>query len=262
MAAGVAYYALLSLFPLLLGLISLYGLFLSSESVQEQLLDFFRDNFPGSIDWIERNIEDVIRLRGVVGALSLVLLLWSGSRLFSAMRLVVNRAWGIQKGRPFHIGKLIDVSMVLGIGVLAFLSLAATTAIQAASPHVGLLATVALNFGRLLPFLMNLAIFLIIYKFIPNTKTLWRYVWPGALVAAVVAELAKSLFALYLREFANYDSLYGSLGSVIALLVWVYISALILILGAEFTSEYSRFKNRGRLVEAETSGGESPEVQL
>jgi membrane protein len=101
----------------------------------------------------------------------------------------------------------------------------------------------ALDVGaRLLAFLPSFAIFLILYKFIPNTKTYWRYVWPGALLAAVLFEISKSLFILYLDRFATYELVYGSIGSVIALLFWIYVAAFILILGAEFSAEYGRMR--------------------
>jgi membrane protein len=80
----------------------------------------------------------------------------------------------------------------------------------------------AANVGaRFFAFLASLAIFLVLYKFIPNTKTYWRFVWPGAVLAAILFEIAKSLFVLYLDRFANYEQVYGSVGSVIALLVWI-----------------------------------------
>jgi len=91
----------------------------------------------------------------------------------------------------------------------------------------------------------------VIYKFMPNTKTYWRYVWPGAIVGALLFEAAKSMFILYVESFSNFENVYGSLAPVIALLVWVYVSSFILILGAELSSEYGRLKNeveRGTLL--------------
>ena len=93
---------------------------------------------------------------------------------------------------------------------------------------------------RLLSFIANLAIFLTLYKVLPNTKTHWRYIWPGALLAALLFEGGKYLFVFYLENFATFSAVYGSIGSVIALLLWAYVSAFILILGAELSSEYGR----------------------
>ena len=95
---------------------------------------------------------------------------------------------------------------------------------------------------RAVPWGITFLIFLMVYRFVPNTKTYWRYVWPGALVAAVLFEVAKSLFVWYLDNLAIYNQVYGSLTSVIVLLLWIYVSSLILILGAELSSEYGRLR--------------------
>jgi membrane protein len=241
MAAGVAYYAILSLFPLMLGLLAIFGLFLPSEAIQEELFDFFERNLPGAIDVLQQNIEDVIRLRGAVGVVSLVLLFWSASAMFGALSRAINRAWDIHRDRPFHIRKLRDLTMALGTGILFVVSVGATSALSILPATDLPVLGVASNLGaRFFAFLSSLAIFLLLYKFIPNTKTYWRFIWPGALLAAILFEIAKSLFVLYLDRFANYELVYGSVGSVIALLVWIYVSAFILILGAEFSAEYGR----------------------
>lgn len=262
MAAGVAYYAILSLFPLLLGLIALLGLFLPSEDVQAQLFDFFERNLPGAIDVLERNIEQVIELRGAIGLVSLVLLFWSASAMFGAVSRAINRAWDIHRDRPFHVRKLRDLAMALGTGALFFLSLGATSVFSILReidvPGFGIAADVG---GRLLGFLLSLAIVLILYKFIPNTKTFWRYVWPGALLAAVLFEIGKALFVLYLERFATYESVYGSVASVIILLVWIYVSAFILILGAELSAEYGRMRegvSRGVPIAGAATGEKHP----
>jgi len=239
MAAGVAYYAILSLFPLLLGMIAILGVFLPSESLQEDIFDFFRRNMPGLVDVLQDNIENVIRYRGAIGAVSIVLLLWSGSAMFGAISKAINRAFGIHKDRSFFVSKALNMGMALGVGLLFLLTLGASsvfTILGAADVTKG---SIAADLGaRLLGFLLNLPVFLLVYKFLPNTKTSWRYVWPGAILAAVLFEIAKTVFIFYLSHFANYESVYGSVGSIIVLLVWIYFSAFILIVGAEFSSQY------------------------
>ncbi len=81
--------------------------------------------------------------------------------------------------------------------------------------------------------------FVLIYKFVPNEKIKWKYVWPGTIFGIVFFDAAKSLFVLYLANFANYEMIYGSIASVIIFLVWIYYSAIILIVGAELNSEYA-----------------------
>jgi len=237
-----------------LGLIAIFGLFLPSETVQAELFDFFERNMPGAVDVLSENIEDVIRLRGAIGAVSIVLLLWSASAMFGALSRAINRVWDVHKDRPFHIRKLRDLGMALGTGILFALSLGATSIVSILRNTDMPAFDVAIDVGaRTLAFLISLAIVLVLYKFIPNTKTFWRYVWPGALLSAILFEIAKNLFVLYLDHFASYESVYGSVASVIILLVWIYFSAFILILGAEFSAEYGRMRegvSRGVLLEA------------
>jgi membrane protein len=243
MAAGVAYYAILSIFPLLLGLLAIFGIFLPSETIQEELFSFFERNLPGAIDLLQQNIEDVIHFRGAIGAVGLMLLFWSASAMFSAISRSINRAWDVHRDRPFHIRKLRDITMALGTGVLFIFSMGATSIFSILRSTELPVISSASDFGaRFLGFFFSLAIFLVLYKFIPNTKTYWRYIWPGAILAAVLFEVAKNLFVFYLDSFASYESVYGSVASVIILLVWIYISALILILGAEFSAEYGRMR--------------------
>jgi membrane protein len=243
MAAGVSYYAVLSLFPLILALVAVLGIFLPSETIQEEIFGFFERNLPGTVDVLKENIEQVIQFRGAIGLVGIVLLLWTASAMFGAVSRTINRAWDVHQDRPFHIRKLRDLSMALGISILFFLSLGATSVYSILRSTDFPVIGTALDVGaRLLAFLPSFAIFLILYKFIPNTKTYWRYVWPGALLAAVLFEISKSLFILYLDRFATYELVYGSIGSVIALLFWIYVAAFILILGAEFSAEYGRMR--------------------
>ncbi len=241
-AAGVAYYALLSMFPLLLGLIALFGVFLLSANTQNQLLEYVSSNIPGATGIIRENIMGVVRLRGALGLVSIVGLFWSASAMFGAVSLAINRAWGIRRGRPFFTAKARELGMAFGTGILFLLSLGTSAVITVLRRVMDLSAaemTVMDMGGRLVAFLLILAVFLLLYKLIPNTTTYWRNVWPGALLAAVLFEIARtSLFLFYLNNFATYQLIYGSISSVIGLLVWIYYSAFIMIVGAEFTFQY------------------------
>jgi len=248
MAAGVAYYAILSIFPLLLGLIAIFGFFLSSVDLQSQLLNFVGNNLPGANDILRQNISSVIKLRGILSVLSIIGLLWSGSTVFSAVGLAINRAWNISRFRPFFIRKARELGMVFGIGILFLLSLGASAIISILRGvlHLPAADMIIVNVASwLVAFLLILAVFLLLYKLIPNTRTCWLDIWPGALLAAVLFEIARTLFIFYLANFANYQLIYGSIASIIILLVWIYYSAFIMILGAEFAFQYGRRRYSG-----------------
>ena len=250
MAAGVAYYALFSLFPILLFLLAVLSLVLEPQEIRSRLIDFSSDYFPGSEQFINSNLEAVLRVRGALGAFGVLGLLWSGSAIFGAVSRAVNRAWDVHADRPFFINKPRQLGMAAGVGLLFLLSMTIIAVVRATDQFISADAQ-GLSFALhwLTPvllqgssFLMTAGMFLLMYKFMPNTKTYWRYIWPGAMVAAVLFELSKNLFVLYLSTFASFEDVYGGLAPVIVLSLWTYVSGLILIFGAELSSEYGRLR--------------------
>ena len=250
MAAGVAYYAILSLFPLTVGLLFIFSLMLGAGSFEDDLVDFFETYLPGTSDLLAHNINAVQGVSGLLGVIGVIGLFWTASAMFGAISRAVNRAWDIHEDRPFYIDKVRNILMSCGVGLLFLTSMAATTSLQVLGrvdlPGVGRMEW--LEHGgiyvitRPLPFIFTLSIFLLIYRYVPNTVTRWRHIWPGAIFAAIAFEVGKNLFVYYLENFADYAKVYGSLGSVVAFLAWTYISALILIAGAELSSEYGRMR--------------------
>ena len=262
LAAGVAYYAMFALFPLILAILAIGGIWLDSSGGQREFVTFVTHNLPGSKGFVEDNLREVIKFRGVLGVGAVVGLLWSASAGMGAVARGVNRAWDVHRNRPFYVAKPLQVMMALAVGVLFLLSTFLTSAIELITdprrdwglPGQELLfdmgiASLAL---RVVPFIINMGIFLLLYYFAPNCRTYWRYVWPGALIAAILFEVAKGIFIWYLDNLATYDQVYGSVTSVMSLLLWMWVSALILILGAEISSEYGRMKEgipRGQLID-------------
>jgi membrane protein len=246
MAASISYFAFLSLFPLMLSLIAVFGLFLPSETVQRQIIDFFSQYLPGSVSVLQNNIPDIIRFRSIFGAAGIIGLFWSGTAVFSAVSRGINRAWDIKYEHPFYIRKPRELCLILGTGVLFLFSLGASVVLSFISdlnlPVPALLANII---TVVLAFTFSFVIFALLYKVAPLSWIGWRYVWPGALLAALLFEAAKTLFVFYLNHFNSYDKIYGPLASVIVLLVWIYYSAFILLLGAEFCALLRRLKREG-----------------
>ena len=189
----------------------------------------------------------------------------------------INRAWDVHADRPFFINKPRQLAMAAGVGLLFLLSLSIVAVSRTTDqlveaeaqkflPMIGwvaLLGWVAPVVLQISSFMLTSAMFMLMYKYMPNTRTYWQYVWPGAIVAAALFEIAKNVFVIYLSKFANFEDVYGALTPVIVLSLWAYISGLILILGAEMSSEYWRLRQgleRGSLsnpVEPDGAGGES-----
>jgi membrane protein len=247
LAAGVAYYAIFSLFPLLLGLLAIMGLVLGSEELQRRFLQFVTENLPGSADFVANNVRQIVRFRGALGIGATIGLLWAGRAVFAAMSRSINRAWGIRKDRPFYLAIPMQIAMATLTGTLFILSTAATSFIQIFNRGFGPsdqepLLDLGITYLALylVPSIITLITFLLLYRFAPYRRMRWKYVWPGAVVAAVLFEISKNLFLWYLDNFAVYDQVYGSLASVIVLMFWAYLSSLLLILGAEISSEYEK----------------------
>ena len=253
LSAGVAYYSVFSIFPLLLGLLAISGIVFSSVTLQEQFLDYVTDSMPGSKELVSRNIEELVRFRGALGIGAIVGLLWSGSSAFGAMSRAINSAWDVDKDRPFYVAKILHITIALGVGTLFLLSSFTSVAIELLSNYSRDLGITGheffLDFGlgnlmlKAVPWGITLSVFLLLYRFVPNCKTYWRYVWTGAVVAAILFEMSKGVFLWYLANVADYELIYGSVASMIVLLSWAYVSAFILILGAEISSEYGRMRN-------------------
>ena len=250
LSASMAYYAILSLFPLAITLVTLFSLVLESETIEREVQDFFQTYLPGSQGILAANVEAAGNIRGVLGVLGFLGLLWSSTLLFGAVSRAVNRAWDIEHDRPFYIEKPRQIVMALSVAPLFLISVALTTALQFIGneevPAMDSMAILEHNgfntLARPLPFLFSFVIFLLIYKFTPVTRTYWRYIWPGALISALLFEIAKSIFVFYLENYAAYEKIYGTLGSVIALLAWTYVSGFIVLIGAEVSSEYHRMR--------------------
>ena len=259
MAAAISYYALISLFPLILGLIAITSFLIDDAVTHRQITGWVTSFLPGSEDFVNQQIESLLVLRGTIGAFAIVSLLWSGSAVFGGITRSINRAWDVHQDRPLHISKARQLLMALLTGFLFLSSTTITTFLRAYERF----ATEDFPFANMLldansvailqasSFALVFAVFLLLYKYVPNTKTYWQYIWIGALVAAVLFEITKNLFIVYLHSFANFRSLYGALAPVIALMFWAYLSGLILILGAELSSEYGRIRRgaeRGMLL--------------
>jgi membrane protein len=253
LAAAIAYYAVLSLFPLAIGLVSLFSLVLESHSVEEEVHSFFHTYLPGSQGILTANVEAVNNIRGVLGIVSIVGLLWSSTLLFGAISRAVNRAWDIEQDRPFFIEKPRHILMALSVAPVFLISVALTTGLQVLGsegiPVLGRFSFLEHNginaLFRPVPFVFSVVIFFFIYKFTPLTRTYWRYVWPGALLAALLFEASKSIFVFYLENYAAYERIYGTLASMIVLLAWAYLSGFIVVIGAEVSSEYYRIRMGG-----------------
>ena len=250
MAAAISYYALLSLFPLLIFVVSMLGIFLRSSSLQEDLVAKVLDILPLTPNKGADEVSQAVRaVAGVSVPLTIVGLLglaWSASAMFGAIRTSLNVAWGSGRRRSLLRKKLVDFAMMAGFGAFFLLSIGATallrTTQEASSDVLGPLSGSSFFFWRSLSFvgpaLLSLAAFAALYRFVPSAPVKMSGVWAGAVTATILFELAKNGFSFYLANFDRYDLVYGSLGAMVTFLVGLYLSAAVLLFGAEVAAEY------------------------
>lgn len=152
-----------------------------------------------------RVLDGVINLRGPVGVISLLLLLWSGSNLFSNVRRAINNAWDVNN-KQFFIGKGIDLAMVAGAGIVLLLSTVILAIVQFSND--GTFLNIPALGSRFISFTMSFGLFLLIYKYLSNTRTSWYWTWPGALITAVFFQLGAFIFVLS-KPFPSVKRHYG-----------------------------------------------------
>jgi membrane protein len=253
LGAALAYYALLSLAPLLVLLVTAAALAFNQATAEQELLADIRD-FAGSAEaqTMKTFLDSAhhAAVGTVASTIALVTLLFGASGVFVELRDSLNLMWGAPAPRSSAWRnvlreRLTSFLMILGLGLLLVASLAVSTAAAlikksfagVVSFHGPTVSDIAARLGSLLAVA---AVFALVLRFVPAVRLGWREVAIGAVLTAVLFELGKSLLALYIGT-AGVGSAYGAAGSLIALVVWVYYSAQIFFFGAAFTRAYAEF---------------------
>ncbi len=244
-AAAIAYYALFSIFPLLLFLLAIASSVLKSPEVQEQIMTYVQEFLPGFEELVQNNIEQALSLRGTVGVLGMIGLLWAAMSVFSALAYNISLAWRNARSRNFLELRFMAIVIVGGLVVLMVLASLFTTVNDILSQlKVPVFGSVSIHDSilwqvgsRYVPLFLVFMSFLFLYWWAPGTKVKWREAAWGAIVATIGFELAKKGFSWYLTSgFAMQTLVYGSLGTVIALMLWIYVSALVILFGAHISA--------------------------
>ncbi len=257
-ASSIAYYALLSLFPLLLLLLAVLASVTADAADRAAVLDFVFRYFPRQGDFARGQLEALVRSRGTLGVAGSLLVVWAALGFFAAINAAVNEAWGVEKRRSFFMNRLVSFSMLLAAGGLLAAALVLVSVIGLVEsevpwvasiveqlPWLTLVTGILFRYGA--TFLLILVVGLI-YYFVPNAPVRFRDVWVGAILTGLLWRTAVGAFSWYLRDLSRLSSIHGSVTTVVVFLVWVYMSAAILLLGVEFTAAHARLRRvRARL---------------
>jgi membrane protein len=265
MARSIAYYALFAVFPAILAFIAIASTVLNTEEVQEAVLGLVSDYMPVAYDLVAANIQNLLSARETVSLVALLGLIWSASGVFSAIFRAVNRAWGIARSKLALWHRVWGLLMISVVGVFFLLALfvgPALSLIRALQgPVFGWQPLARPGIDRLLgwlsalaPVLFSVFAFMLLYRTTPRARVTWGDVWLGGLIAGLIWEAGKQIFTWYVSNIATYSVIYGSVGAIIAFILWSYLSGQLILLGAEFTVVYSRWRRGGRPIETRPLG--------
>ena len=245
LAAAVAYYVLLSLFPIVIVIVAVAGAILTDPSVREEFVNALVDALPlteagaDSIDAVIRGVGDNA---GAVGLVSAVGLVWTASGMMAALRGGLDDLMGgTTPRRPFLQGKLVNLLMLLAAGLLLVVSAGITIVNRVAQEQVvdplGL-PGIGLQAARfVLPVALAFGVLMILLRWVPSEAPRPRDLWPGALTAAVALWALTLGFAFFVNNFGNYNVVYGSLAAVVLFLVYIYAAASLVFLAAAFAAD-------------------------
>jgi len=262
LAGGIAFYAFLSIFPAIAAALMVWGLFTDMTSLGPQL-QTIRDFAPAAFGLIADQMVNIASQNSgalTIGAfISGLLALWSASGGVSALMGAMNLAYHEKEKRSFIRVNLISLCFTLGGIVFVALSMAAIAAVPPIleALYLGAFLKALIRFVR---WLLMVGLFVVacsaIYRFAPSrVHARWRWIIPGATLASAVWLIASVVFSTYLSNFNAYNATFGSLGAVAALLMWFWLSAYAICMGAELNSQLELFTTRDTTIDAPAKPG-------
>ncbi len=253
-AASLAYYAIFSIFPLILLTVTVASKVIEPAQAREQILRLIGTFFPAeSLKLIEDNVILALRQSQSFGLVAVIGLSWAALSLFSNLTVALDNIFHPRQWRPMWHKRLLALLMTLALGVLLAVSLLTSAALRV----IGILlldrpSTFISIMTLFMPLGLNVTIFALLFRYVPRTPVRWDAIWPAAVFGGIGWYLAQKGFGWYLESFGNFSLIYGSLGTVIVLLVWVYLSAALVLLSAELCAALNLWMiHRDRVIHAQ-----------
>lgn len=252
-SAGLAYYLILALFPFILVLVSILGTF-STPEFANNVLDYFKQVLPGPVyqtvnDYLGDTIAGQNKAPGLL-SVGIIGTIWAASGAFSALMNALNKAYDVEETRPFWKAKLIAILMTLGLTLIILVGVLLLTI----GPQIGEWIANFAGLGEEFMMAWSIArwpialMFMVLsvamlYYFAPDANQPFRWITPGGLVGVLLWVLASVAFNLYVSsDFNTYNQTYGTIGTVIILLLYLYISSIAILFGAELNATLVRLK--------------------
>jgi membrane protein len=248
LSAGLAFFLLVTLIPLVLIGVSMVGFVLSTRQAEELVIGQLTRNFPVYKREISAALLRIVETRRVSGALGTVTLIFFATPLFTASRLVLDRLIGVRVDVSFIRHVVTDVGLVLLLCTLLFLATVVTWVYQWVLVFVlrpaGMPSDWTSAASTALSVAFAVGLFYLAYRFVPHHGIRPRPALAGALVGALLWEVAKQLFRMYIRGLGMYDQIYGTLGVLVAFVMFVYYSAIVFVFGGAYAASLDARRHR------------------
>ncbi len=251
MAAQIAFYAMLGLFPFMIFILNLISMFPLGDKLQPVMLSALEDQMPlEAAKYVTDVVMDLLPAQSQ-GLLSFGLLasLWGASMAIGALITTINRAYNIRPRRNIAYQKVLSIGLTLALSGLWFMAmtiiLVGPQITQQIFQFMGIASetnTFWTSVRLPMAFLLNLTALSVLYYVAPEAKQKFRWILPGALTATILWFGASSVFRIFLRNFGQYNKTYGSLATVVILMIWLWISGLVFLLGAEINALMKRME--------------------
>lgn len=245
-ASSIAFYSIFSLFPAMLIFISFTGIVINKFSIQADILVFVEERIPIIYGFVDNNITRIIENWASIGIIGFIFLFLSSTYVFDSIQFALNKIFKAKTQRRYWKQKLFGFLIIFLILLIIIITFSISTGLFYLSNNIieffNIEESISVNAPRILSVIMgilfNFLIFVLVYYFGTHRDISFKKVYKGALTIAIGWEGVKHLFIIYINRFSDYQLAYGSIASVIAFLLWVYISSLIFLLGAEINSLY------------------------
>jgi membrane protein len=252
--AQLAFYLIFAAFPFLLFLATLLA-YIPIPNLMDRIIEYLTVLLPGdAINLVRDNVRELVsNQKGGLLSLGIIAAVWTSSSAFVAIMDSLNRAYGVQEGRPFWKVRGIAILMTLGISVF----IAVSMVLLIFGPQIGGWVASRVGLGAafetawnilrwpVIVVLLILAMALI-YDFAPDVEQKWKWITPGSVFAVIVTIAASLGFSFYVNNFGSYNQTYGSIGTVIVLLTWLYLVGVVILVGGEINSVIEHASPEGK----------------
>lgn len=248
-AASIAFYALLSIFPFFLLLFSVIGALTADQAARDSVVGFVFRYFPRQFDFIAGQIDSFRTERVGIGLGGGLALAYASLGVFNALSSAVNHAWGVEKKRSFLRHRLFSFLMMVSSGAMFVAAVVLVGAVRVVEARwfgaldlhgawVDRLRGVGTDWAALALLVVCVGL---VFRFVPNVRVTFRDVWPGAVLTALLWRLAFAFFSWYASDLSRW-TVHGSVAAVVVFLLWIYVSAVLLLYGVEMTAAYVRLR--------------------